>query len=313
MDIHAGFLSEALVEQVVLRQGNATMNVSVVGLRNAMVGFNNFVKIKHEMLREHVAEGETQEAQKDISNITTLLLSFIKMDAIVCNRYKRNESQYVRLSDADFNRVTGADSSRKVKEHMKELHEYIARFTSEMDKRTESQFDLANTWKVISNPQMTEANGKAATEAMLDFRRRIEGACSRLSQKELSDLMMGIQYGTGNETPLVRGILGQKKKTKADEVEAKSYAFTSPFDEPIKRNVAEVVQLRQKLATKEPKKTVEEINAQREARIEELIRAVEQGRSVGGPEDIDLLNNEINRLNTELEGGGNGGEVKQAA
>jgi hypothetical protein len=148
---------------------------------------------------------------------------------------------------------------------------------------------------------------------MLDFRRRIEGACSRLSQKELSDLMMGIQYGTGNETPLVRGILGQKKKTKADEVEAKSYAFTSPFDEPIKRNVAEVVQLRQKLATKEPKKTVEEINAQREARIEELIRAVEQGRSVGGPEDIDLLNNEINRLNTELEGGGNGGEVKQAA
>ncbi len=307
MDMHAPFLSEVTVEQIVKSQGNATMNVSTPGLRNALVGFNNFIKITHEMLDDDTKSGNAELMDRDIKGITNMVLAFTKMDSILMNRYRRNEGGYSRLSTADYNTTAGADSSRKVKVHVQEVHNYIAALTTALDAKTGGAYDLTGTWRNISKPDMTENDKQEANNAMNEFRNRLEGACSQISQKELAEMMLSIQK-PGSGRPMVQGILGEKKKTVEEEATTEDQGFSNIFQDSVKSRVAEIRSLQAKIASGGEKAKSSTSNT---ARVQELIKATEEGKKIGGPDDIPILDEEIKRLTNQLKGGGE--QKKKAA
>jgi hypothetical protein len=216
MDYHVPFLNEILVEQIAKRQGGATMNVSAPGLINALVGFNNFVNMTHGMLEDDMQSGNEELLERDTEGISNMILSFTKLDSILMNRYKKNNDSFGRLSDEDYDEIADADSSRKVKEHVAELHEYIRRFTEAMDKKTGS--NLSAIWSAISNPDIkTKEEIDAATDAMDSFRKNLQAAYKKLSTRELGELMLEVQNSQGKGNPVVRGRLGEKTKGKKKE------------------------------------------------------------------------------------------------
>jgi hypothetical protein len=90
-----------------------------------------------------------------------------------------------------------------------------------MDKKTNGQYGLADIWATVSKDNMTDEESAKATTEMDGFRRKLQGASSQLSQKELADIMLSIQYGEGacKGNPRVQGILGTKSKTVVTEGE----------------------------------------------------------------------------------------------
>lgn len=218
LDMHAPHLNEIEIEQIVRRQGGATMNVAPPGLLNALVGFNDFVKINHGILDKNLAEGSSEEAGKTVDEITTMILAFARLDAKLMNRYKKDDGNYGNLSTSDYEKYAGADSGKRVIDHVKELHKYIEKFTAALDAKVGGT-ELTKIWAIISNPNVGDDDVKITNAAVVDFRKHLEAAYAKLPNrtKDLAEIMRSVQHSGPGGSLLVRGKIGAK--TKSEKVE----------------------------------------------------------------------------------------------
>jgi hypothetical protein len=222
LDMHAPHLNEIEIEQIVRRQGGATMNVAPPGLLNALVGFNDFVKINHSILDENLAKGKHEVVEKTVEEITTMLLAFARLDAKLMNRYKKDDGNYGNLSTSDYKKYAGADSGKNVQGHVDELNKYIGKFTAALDAKVGGT-ELTKIWAIISNPNIeTKDEAEKTNAAVVNFRKKLEEAYKKLPNKtkDLAEIMRSVQHSGLGGGLLVRGKIGEKKKSeKVEEAE----------------------------------------------------------------------------------------------
>jgi len=306
MDVHAAFLTDAMIDQIVTKQGGATQQISTPGLKNSIVGFNNFIKVKLEMLDEHKKSGNAQEAQKDMRNLVDLIKSFTKFDAVLDDRFYHG-GNYARLSQSDYYSYALADSSRTVKTHVDETRAYIGNLCQALDAATENRYGLSAMWREVLRERTP--NKDAQTAAVKDIGIKIEGALKELQMKgiDVSDFFLahkGIVKGIGHKI---------ENKAEADKESASVFEFRPYVDQQMVAKIEEYMEIVKKIGTV-VSKTPEQIKEEEWRRLEEILHEYQSGQYASRPGDAKVLDNAIAAKKGELAekmGAGMGAGVKK--
>jgi hypothetical protein len=299
MDVHAAFMTDELVNQLVLKQGGATQQVSTPGLKNAVVGFSNFMKVKMDMLDEH--GNDSAKAQKDMMEITNLMKSFMKLDAILSKRYHHGAAPYARFSDEDWNSFSNADTRRRVATHAEEARTFIQKLCENLDARTEGRYSLAADWKIIM--RRNTPNPQEQTAKMDGFGEKLSGALAEM-KKSGADSRSVFLANKG----IMKGV-GKKSTTKSKEEQkenASVYEFQSYTDQMMANKIEEYKELTRKIGAT-PTKTPEQIKIDSAARLQEILAEYDANKYGGKPEDSKILDQAIearrSELNAKMRGG----------
>jgi hypothetical protein len=301
MDVHAAFLTDEMVDQIVLKQGGATQQVSTPGLKNAIVGFNNFIKVKLDMLDEHKGAKNSVETQKDMRNIVDLIKSFTKLDAVLDDRYYHG-GNYARFSQSDVHSFALADSARTVKTHIEETRNFIQRVSEILDAKTEGRYQLAATWKAVLRERTPDK--QAQTNAVKDIGIKMDGALKELQAKgeDVTDIFLA-------NKGMVKGIGHKAEKSADSEKEnASVFEFQPYVNQELIGKIEEYKELNRKMGTS-TMMTPEQVKEEESRRLKQIMNEYDSGHYAARPEDSKVLDNAIAAKKGEMAGksGGEGG------
>ncbi|MFO0780318.1 MAG: hypothetical protein U0519_00265 [Candidatus Gracilibacteria bacterium] len=178
MDYFAPQLTEDTVDNLTRYAGGARQQVSTPGLLNACMGFNDFARVKLDMMKAKLS-GEKKDkggAQKDLRELMDLLRTQIRFHAIVDKRFDHKERTMSRLGAAEQKQKPLNDDSRPVADHLGEVEAFIRGLCQEL-----GMMDECNI--VYRRHQGIPAGGCIASEqsnAVREFGKRLEGASREL-------------------------------------------------------------------------------------------------------------------------------------
>lgn len=298
-------LGEESIMQVLRLQGGATQNTSNLGIKNAYVGFNNFTKIKMEMLKKHLNDKDSFNTQKDIYDILNLMKSFIRFDSVLDNRFKHGEN-LTRFSDQEYNTMSVVDNSRKVRVHVEEMREFIGGLANALNLGSEWNNDVMG--KFGYKPPTEVANRQANAVARIGS--KIEGKITSLFEQdpakvlELFERVNNENKGkkVGGWDLSLKGIMAPpKSKSDSEKVSKEMFQLTPYRDEEIAAKITEIKELEKERAQLGDKSR-EDIERDEADRLKVLRAKVEKNdfTDIDPRKDIPVLDNEISRLKGEV-------------
>ncbi len=285
MDVFGPHMSEENVSMMTTKQGGGEAKVSTAGLKNVCVGFNEYLHKSFEYLNADVSANNESAAREKVDRITGLLRSFVRFDAIISNRFEPvNQS---RLGDMELNGNAGADPSRKVKEHIKEIHTFLGELCTRLG--------IGNQWGAVLVKEQPNKAVKGFGGILQDT---INMYVKEHGVNAFNDMIKDIQSGNGAKNIEIKGQLGQRKKTVGEE--ERGPVSESIVERPDLKN--KLTQLRELQAGKV--KTREQMEEEQNLKIQETIRFIEEGRYARiSPEDEKMLENYIHHLEQQARDG----------
>ena len=306
---------EESVVNMVLRQGGSEQKVTNAGLKNVYVGFNNFTKVKLEMLRGHIKDGNGAQADKDVRDLMNLWRTFIRYDALIERRFKPPEGGVVvHLGDQEFDSYPVCDGSRSVRRQQKEVQAFIGGIANAMN--------LSSEWGIVTNKVISKEDAGAQQDEVTVFGEKLEGKLRGMKPAEMLKLFDGIQSDNAKKGIEIKGTMhprdvnkAQKEKEGAEDIQLKEYKNLK-----IEEKVNKIERLKRELASMNAK-PVEVMKAEKDQRLAEVLQMAKSGdyTKIDERSDMELLEKEIGRLTVQknkLEAGGSGesgGATQQAA
>lgn len=305
-DMHmvAPQLQENQIKQLT-RSAGGQQRASAAGIKNALVGLNHFVALDMDEFMKAVESGQENKANKHLHMGVEKLLSFVRLHAILDNRFDHGNPDLTRLR-TELQQFAGVDKSRLVMEHVNELNEFMRKLILEMMKEDPESFrDISRAWDIISRPQAT-GRDKALQQQMAEqfsikLNKAISALTERVGQEGVYDIIKRVQ----TEAPggrLVKGI-GQTPKTKEEmeQVEEQLYSFDNTQEvADLKNTVEKIDKLRFR------REAFGSLTPQQKAAIknQKVERIIERIKTEPSPlisdEDRKLLEDEISALEGEV-------------
>jgi hypothetical protein len=301
-NIFGVMLGEESVVNLVLRQGGSEQKVTNAGLKNTYVGFNNFTKVKMEMLRRHLKEGNAPQADKDVRDLMNLWRAFIRFDALLENRFKPDGGVVVHFGDLEYDSYAVCDGSRIVRRQQKEVQAFIGGIANAMN--------LTNEWGVVTNRVISKDDTGAQQSEIAVFGGKLEGRLKNLKPKEMLELFDNIQKENAKIGLNVQGTINpqdvnksQKEKQAAEDIQLKEYKNLK-----IEEKVRKIDQLEQELAVISAR-PAEEIQKEKDVRLDKVLQMAKAGdfTRIDEKSDLELLERRIGELTAKknkLESGG---------
>lgn len=306
-DMHmvAPQLKENQIKQLA-RSAGGQQRASAAGIKNAIVGLNHFVGIDIDEYMKAAEKGNLNKANKHLFMGMEKLTAFIRLHAVLDNRYDHNNPDLTRLK-GELQEFAGVDKSRLVMDHIRELNEFTRRLIEEMMAVDPESFrDVSRAWDIISRPQSTGAD-KALQQQMSDqFSTKLNKAMAKLTEKVgtsgVYDIIKRVQTQAGGGK-LIRGI-GDAPKTKEEmaQVEEQLYSFDNADEvAELKNTVEKIDQLRFRKESIGRALTAEEKKAMKNAKVERVIERIKtEPFPLISDEDRRLLEEEVTNLEGQI-------------
>jgi hypothetical protein len=301
MDFFGPLLGDETIINICQKQGGSQQMVSTVGLKNTYVGFNRYMNIKMGMLKRHLAAGGKEDAEKDVRDLTNIMRSFIRFDAVIDNRWNHGQPAFSRFGDQEYNSTSIADNKFTVRQHQQEMYAFIKGIAQMCDQKLNS--NLADKWenKIIKKYGF-QPPGNIAQEqmnAISEYGKEIEGALSALSPEQIMDLMAEVKNQNAAEDKIVSRQMEEGERLKGQGEQVRSELVPYRMEDIIDK-VSQIDQLNEELVKIGSKKP-EEIEKEKSAKLQKLLDAVRSGRTSGfEKKDGAILDAEIQRLQGEI-------------
>lgn len=289
MDYFAPQLTEDTVDNLTRYAGGARQQVSTPGLLNACMGFNDFARVKLDMMKAKLS-GEKKDkggAQKDLREFMDLLRTQIRFHAIVDKRFEHKERGMSRLGAAEQKQKPLNDDSRPVADHLGEVEAFIRGLCKELGMMEECNI-------VYRRHQGIPPDEAASLQSntIREFGKRLEGAIANYTNND-PEKTMDLFKRAGERMILGRGNAPQEKgeyKEIPRDVILEKYK-----DDEIEKLVAEYKAIEeQKAATAE--KTKEQVDQEQNVRVQEIVEQVDAERYNPQPNDKKLMQDAITGL-----------------
>lgn len=293
MDRHVSVLSESLVEQLLGKQGGTLQQVSTPGLKNAYAGFNDYMKIRLDLIERNIKSGDKEAVQKQNRRFVDLMKTFIKFDAILDSRAHLKAGNFTRFSQSDYASYPGVNGKMSVEKRAKEGREYIGELAYQLDAETNGRYNLTKTWNQI----ITKGGSEDVQEkALKNFGEYLDGALAEVGDSEkVSNIFLKV-----SEKKNISGMTTRSQiKTEVEEETGSINDFKAYSDKEVLSKVSEINELTEKLARKE-NRTPEQIKAQHALRLKQILAEVQEKRYASQVEDLEILNNEIREMQRRL-------------
>jgi|GEM_PF-2270861 len=293
MDRHVSVLSESLVEQLLGKQGGTRQQVTTPGLKNAYAGFNDYMKIRLDLIQRNRESGDKTKLQQQNRRFTDLMKSFIKFDAILDER-ARHKDRFTRFSQSDYYSRPGVNGDMTVQSRATESREYIAELARELDSRTGGRYDLSKKWYIISNKGVVSDDEQDKT--VNNFGEFLDGALAEIGDEmSVADL-----FETVGKRKRVSGMTSRSQvKTEVEEENKAELSFKPYTNKEVVAMVSQINELEQKLA-KQENRTQAQIKAEHASRLKDILTEVQENRYASKTEDVEILNEYIRDLQGRL-------------
>lgn len=298
-DMHefAPQLPEDQIKQLTMSAGGKQA-ASPEGIKNAIVGFNNFMKIDLEDYEEAMNNGDLEKAQRHLATFLKRMYSFQRLHAILDYRYQRNQLELTRMRMSSLRDFAGVDRSRLVSTHIQEMNDFMRKMIDKMREIDPESFKgIAKDWDLISNYQATENMQKRQQEVSTRFSSSFNKAMAALMKKVgprgMQAIIRSVQ-GTGpNKT--IKGIMERSNdRAEATKVERERYSFEYEGVAAAQETVEEIEKLRFRLKAEGGKISPEQ---KRKDHLENLIRRIKSGKATFISDiDLALLEKELSGL-----------------
>ncbi len=210
MHVFGTSFGEETIQQLFTKGGGARQSVSNIGLRNTIAGYNNFLKLKMEMLQNHLKQGQPGNAGKDVRHMTDLLRSFIRFDAIMDRRFDHSVAPLSRLGTQELNVAPLVDTSRRARVHVDEIKAFIGALVK--------KFGLESEWGQTQSKTLAKNDPQLQQKIVSEFGAMLEGKLAEHEPEELSRMFNEIQEENRAKGIEIKGIPfnPNAKKEKAD-------------------------------------------------------------------------------------------------
>lgn len=298
MHMFVTILGEETIEQITKKAGGAKQQLSNEGIKNAYLGLNHFTKLKMEMMQRHLKDGTPQgkaAAEKDLRDLMNILRSFVRFDSILDRRYYHADNAYTRFGDQEKRGKPGWDSSRPVKTHIEEMHNFL----KELGNSVGLNEDVKVLFKQLSASTPDE---KAKQQSVIsEFGKKLEGALAVKKIEDINNLFQSIQDKNRNKgNKQVRGILDQPEtKVEAKEITKASVQLNAYRSEEIQEKI-ELIKSLQKRLGEVGKKPVEEVAKEGKKRLNEIYREIDEGTYIRQANDLKILDDQINEITAAI-------------
>lgn len=281
-------LRENQIEQVALRSG-AKQQASSMAVKNTLAGLNHFTKRYLDQYIEAGERGDDEAAQKNLRRFMDTIRSYIRLDAIVQDRFKHNMHEYTKF-DTEMRSYALADPTRMIAEMSQEMHKFVTLFLEKSKDQLplKTYQDLIQTWDIMRQKfgPSQQAKQKIQTEAYLNFGTKMEKAISTLQARignegvaQIFDEIQNESVGKGKK--LIKGI--QAPPQSKEEMEAmkesqdRSYALAKEEEINLNELALEYRRLMSRLEA-EQKKSPEEKRAEKQQKIDSIISKIDQSK-----------------------------------
>lgn len=318
-DFHmfASRLGESQMENVATP--GAAKQASIAGVKNTFVGINHYTNIFMEEFMTAQATGNKKEADINLTNMVNTVRSFVRLEAILDTRYYHTIHDRMRLTN-ELDSFAGVDGERDrtVRDFNYEMRGFVDGMIDQMKginpaalaavNADPSMFaNLEQEWEIVkSNYGATqEAQQRRQQEAVKNFGRDFSSAIgiaqSAIGNEGIVRMIEAVQFKKDG-TRLVKG-LKKREEGKDDGTVNKTAQLEKPNPESFKTQLNAIENLRRELASTGGK-TEAQINAEKDARTEAVMKAIREGKTEGlSHDDSALLNRLIDKLNEQLHPG----------
>ena len=323
-DIFVPLLGEESVRQAVQKQGGARQAISNQGLQNAYVGFNNFTYLTIDRLKRNIDEakekpGSTEvkeSTQETVERMSHLLKVFIRLDAYLDKR-SEHSATLTRFGDREYDALAVNDTSRTVRTFVEEQRAFIGGLAKKWGMGQLWAQCISKAGGEYPNPDFA----KKQENAIADFNKQLGAMMQRVYEakgaegllKDFQDVQEENSKKTGSED-ISLDIKGQLSKPVTKSEARKEATTSSKYEDGVlKGKVEEINYLNNRIAATE-NKSIAEIKAHREARLDQLIKKIQKGDygNINKEDDIEILDREISRLKQDLDKKKQGEEDKNS-
>lgn len=293
MDRHVSVLSESLVTQLLGKQGGTRQQVTTPGLKNAYAGYNDYMRIRLNLIEKNAKEGKSEDLKKQNRRFVDLMKAFIKFDAILDNRAYTKTGNYTRFSQSDYASYPGVNGKMSVEKRANEGREYIGELAYQLDAETNGRYNLSKTWNQIITKGVNET---AQEKALENFGEYLDGALAEVGDGDkVAKIFLKV-----SEKKNISGMTTRSQvKTEVEEETGSINDFKAYTDKEVISKVSEINDLTEKLARKE-NRSPEQIKAQHAQRLQQILAEVQEKRYASQVEDLEILNNEIREMQRRL-------------
>jgi len=298
MHMFAPLLTEEGVMQMVRVSGGARQQVSTPGILNAIAGFNEFAKTKLNMVRESLAAGDKQEANRNMKHFLGILRSYIRFSAFLERRYDHTNANITRLGMMEREMKPGVDSKKRVKEHMAELDNFIKGLSAEFGLNEEvgvvyKQYGVAPP-KEKAEEQVNMVNRFGQ---MLEGRVEVYGGGEEINAEKVLQLFDKVQQKTG----IISGIGRQAMKGEVTAAKVEDEYKLQPYLDPeVIDRVDRIKKLEKRnieIGTEDPEK----LKAEMSARVNQILTSMENKQYIPQKNDIAALDKRIKELDDKIQ------------
>lgn len=293
MDRHVSVLSESLVEQLLGKQGGTRQQVTTPGLKNAYAGYNDYMRIRLDLIEKNIKEGDTTKVQEQNRRFVDLMKAFIKFDAILDNRAYHKGGNYTRFSQSDYASYPGVTDKFTVEKGAIQSRKYIGELAYQLDQQTNSRYNLAKTWNLIVSKGVNE---DAQEKALKTFGEYFDGALAEISDtNKVAEIFLKV-----SQKQNITG-MGERSqvKTEVEEETGSVNDFKPYINKDVMAKVGEINELTDQLA-KQENRTPLQIKTQESQRLKDIIAEVQDQRYASQPDDLRILNEYIQNLQRQI-------------
>ncbi|MCC7197328.1 hypothetical protein IT413_04010 [Candidatus Peregrinibacteria bacterium] len=293
MDRHVSVLSESLVEQLLGKQGGTRQQVTTPGLKNAYAGYNDYMRIRLDLIEKNKKSGNKDEVQKQNRRFVDLMKAFIKFDAILDSRAYHKGGNYTRFSQSDYASYPGVTDKFTVEKGAVESRRYIGELAYQLDQETNGRYNLSKTWNLIVSKGVNE---DAQEKALKSFGEYFDGALAELGDtNKAAEIFLKV-----SQKQNITG-MGERSqvKTEVEEESGSVNDFKPYINKEVMAKVGEINELTEQLA-KQENRSPAQIKAQENQRLKEIIEEVNDKRYASQPDDLRLLNEYIQNLQRQI-------------
>ncbi len=306
-------LGEETITNVLAKQGGAKPPVSIEGIKNTYAGYSDYIALKLEMMKDHLAEAKKNpaakiEAKRDLRHLVNMLRTFVRFDAIVDNRYDHGKNM-TRFGPQEYNSTPPLDSDKTVGKYQSQLHAFIGKAAEELK--------LGNEWNIITTPTNEDTQGKKDLQnrVVSGFGNKFESGLLALGDEEkILAFFEKIQEENSHHDLMVER-MGERRKARSGVQEEKEQALElQPYINTQLVNKAQEYRELQRQIREAASTSPEKIKAARAAQLETILKKIEN-REFDGLDEKEAeatIEQGIQSLRQRLQSGGPG-RNRQAA
>ncbi len=278
-------LQENQIRSVAAKSGGK-QEASSAAVKNTFAGLNNFTKRYLEQFIEAGKQGDQDAAQKNLRRFMDTFRSYIRLDAIVQDRFEHNKHEFTKF-DREMYSYAGVDDSRMVIDMWNEVQSFtellFEKIKPHVPKRTYQ--DLTMNWELMMQKFGSSNINKQReqTDAYNNFGTKLEGALSMVQNEVgyngLAKIFDDIQNHTREEDQkLIKGIAGGLKSKQEMEAQKESKQRSFDLAEPKTIKLKDLALEYSRLKNRIEEGSKADRRADRKKKISEILEKIEKNK-----------------------------------